>query len=84
MTEQSRTREVIRASVEDAYGNKTEITALNGMLPEDCLELMMKQSIIFLSNGYTPDEIRGEWHGPNEDIQQIMCSGSASIPEGES
>lgn len=84
MAEQTRTREVIKISVADAYGNKTEITALNGMLPEDCLELLMKQNVIFMSNGFTPDEIRPDWHGPNEDIQQIMCSGSAGIPEGES
>ena len=83
MQEADRTREIIRVSVEDAYGRKIEITAINGLLPEDCLELLMKQSILFMANSYTADQIRDEWQGPSEKIQEIMCTGSASIPEGE-
>lgn len=77
---QTRTREAVNIQVTDAFGNRTNVSVFQGLLPEDMLEILMKQRLIFRTHQAADDEIESNWTGPDEKIQRLLCSGYSSVP----
>ncbi|MCA8940417.1 MAG: hypothetical protein KDB07_11435 [Planctomycetes bacterium] len=81
MTEPSRKREVITATVEDSRIGKTIITAYNGLLPEEALLLLMEQNITLRLRGNSSRTSRENvWHAMSEDVQNVLVRGIAGAP----
>lgn len=74
-----RDREVISVQVTDQNGEKIEIRVFDGALPEDILHLLIEQSLIFKTNGIEGDAADDLWHGPDETLQQALCSGITRV-----
>lgn len=73
----SRKREVIEAKIKDTRGKTLHVSAYLGMLPEDALVLLCQQSVSLRSRGLkTREEMSSYWHGPNEQVQKVITSGS--------
>ena len=81
----SRQREVITVSVDDPVEGRTILEAYNNALPEEVLYLLMEQAITLRLEGFDEDNREERWHGPNEQVQGLLCKGSAAVPleEGE-
>jgi hypothetical protein len=84
MSEPTRQREVVSTEVRGTDGRTLQVQAYHGMLPEDLLVLLSQQSISLRLRGQTSREAMSRmWHGPNEQIQQVLTQGALSRGTGE-
>lgn len=78
-----RQRRAVTVKVNDGVSGSYIVTAYEGMLPEEMLQLLIEQRLTLHARKLDDTDVKRVWHGPSENIQQALTGGLASSSQEE-